>query len=161
MKSKILIVIFLISISAGYLDAQFKGPDEKYKNESFLGLFNSKNFTMQHSFEVSFMNTGYGNVSLTSYVNRMNYKISDKMNISADVRLQYSPYVSSSFGKQFAGQIQNDLTGLYLSRLAFDYKLSDNAYFKFEFNNLNGTDMYNNYYNPFSRYNDSRFVNWP
>jgi hypothetical protein len=161
MKSKILLLLLLISIYADILNAQFKGPDEKYKNSSFLGLFNSKNFTMQHSFEVGFMNSAYGNISLTSYINRMNYKISDNMNISADIKLQYSPYVSSRYGKEFAGQMQSDLTGLYLSRVAFDYKISDNAFFKFEFRNLDGSSMYNNYYNPFSGYNDSRFANWP
>jgi hypothetical protein len=160
MNKKLIIVFLILALSAGILNAQFKGPEEKYKNTPFLGLFNSKNFSMEHSFQVSFLTTGYGNVSLTSYVNRMNYKISDKMNISADVKLQYSPYVSSAYGKDFAGKMQSDLSGLYLSRLSFDYKLSENSFLKVEFRRFDQSDMMDYYSNPFSRFNDSRFANW-
>ena len=82
------------------------------------------------------------------------------MNISADVKLQYSPYVSSAYGKEFSGKLQSDLTGLYLSRLSFDYKLSENSFLKVEFRRFDESDMFGYYNNPFSMYNDSRFANW-
>ena len=160
MNNKLFIIILIFSFSAGITNAQFKGPDEKYKNSSFLGLFNSKNFTMEHSFQVGFLSSGSGNVSLTSYTNRMNYKISDKMNISADIKLQYAPFASSAYGREFSNKMQSDLSGIYLSRLAFDYKISENSYLSFEFRNLDAS-YFNDYYNnPFNKYNDSRFSTW-
>jgi len=79
----------------------------------------------------------------------MEYRFSDKLNVSADVKLQYSPYASSSFGKDYSNQLQNDLNGLTLSRLSLDYKISDNSSFRFEFRKLDGTDYYNGYGNPY------------
>jgi hypothetical protein len=160
MYNKFFIIILIFSFSAGIANAQYKGPDDKYKNSSFLGLFNMKNFTMEHSFQVGFLSAGGGNVSLTSYTNRMNYKISEKMNISADIKLQYAPFASSAYGKEFSSRMQSDLSGIYLSRLAFDYKISDNSFFRFEFRNLDA-NYFNDYYsNPFNKYNDSQFSNW-
>jgi len=94
------------------------------------------------------LSSAYGNVSLTSYVNSMNYKVTDRLNISADVKLQYAPFVSSSFGSAFAQGLQNDLNGLSLSRLSVDYKVSENSYIKLEYRKFD--DMYNyNHFNDF------------
>ena len=135
--------------------AQFKRPEDGNKinrntNNLILGIFNPKNFTMNHSYEVSMLSSQFGNVSLTSYINSMNYKVTDRLNISADVKLQYAPYVSSSLGGAFANNLQSDLNGLSLSRLSVDYKVSDNSYIKLEYRKLD--DMY--YYNHF---NDSYY----
>lgn len=148
----ILISVFVLNCTSY---AQFKKPEDGSKinrntNNLILGIFNPKNFTMNHSFQVSMLSSSFGNVSLTSYVNSMNYKVTDRLNISADVRLQYAPYVSSSLGSAFANGLQNDLNGLSLSRLSVDYKVSDNSYIKLEYRKLD--DMY--YYN---HYNDSYY----
>ena len=138
--------------------AQFKRPEDgstinRTTNNLILGIFNPKNFTMNQSFQVSMISSAFGNVSLTSYVNSMNYKVTDRLNISADVKLQYAPYVSSSFGSAFSQGLQNDLNGLSLSRLSVDYKISDNSFIKFEFRNLNDGSYYDGYgyYNPLMR----------
>ncbi len=99
------------------------------------------------------LSSGFGNVSVTSYVNSMNYKVTDRLNVSADVKLQYAPYVSSSLGSSFSKGLQNDLNGLSLSRLSVDYKVSDNSYIKLEYRKLD--DMY--YYSP---YNDFYYDRW-
>ena len=124
-----------------------------------LQFINPNNFTMNHSFNVSMVNTGTGNVSLTSYINSMNYRISDKLNISADVRFQYSPYASSIYGPDAATNLQNDLSGIALSRASLNYRISDNSYINVEFRQIDQSDYLNNYnnnyYNPFitnSRY---------
>jgi hypothetical protein len=93
------------------------------------------------------MSSRYGNVSLTSYINTMNYRVNDRLNVSADVKLQYSPYVSSSIGPSYAKALQNDLNGLSLSRVSVDYKVSDNSYIKLEFRNMD-----NAYYNGYDDY---------
>lgn len=152
---KLSLALIMLFLTANLSYSQFKDKEmtslNKSTNNLILGIFNPKNFTMKHSFEVSMLSSSYGSVSVTSYVNSMNYKISDRMNISADVRLQYSPYASSRFGQEYSTQLQNDLSGLSLSRVAFDYKISENSYLKFEYRNLKG-GYYDNYYNPF--YND-------
>jgi len=150
-KITLLLITVLFVNCVSY--AQFKRPEDgsqinRTTNNLILGIFNPKNFTMNHSFQVSMLSSAYGNVSLTSYVNSMNYKVTDRLNISADVKLQYAPFVSSSFGSAFAQGLQNDLNGLSLSRLSVDYKVSENSYIKLEYRKFD--DMYNyNHFNDF------------
>ncbi len=153
--SFLIIIALFICASAG---AQYKKPEEGSKinrstNNLILGIFNPKNFTMTQSFQVSMLSSSFGAVSVTSYINSMNYKVSEKLNVSADVKLQYSPYVSSSFGNSYAKALQNDLNGLSLSRLAVDYKISENSILKFEYRKLD--DLY--YYNHTGDYYYDRF----
>jgi hypothetical protein len=154
MKKTILIVFLVIFAFSGAYP-QFKKNDKpinKSTNSMILGIFNPKNFSMTHSFQVSMLSSKYGSTSLTSYVNSMNYKFNEKLSVSADVKLQYSPYASSVFGNQFAKNMQNDMSGLILSRLSLDYKLSENSFIKLEFRNLNDGSSYNGF-NPMF-YND-------
>lgn len=138
--------------------AQFKGYDDKgpssYKksNNLLLGFINPKNFSMKHSFNVSMMTTGYGNVSLTSYINTMSYKISDKFDVSAAVKFQYSPFASSSLGQNYSNSLQNNLSGVFLSRASLNYKISDNAFINFQYRRFDESDYFNDFYNPFSPY---------
>jgi hypothetical protein len=156
MKKIALLMIIVLALNCiSY--AQFKRPEDgstinRTTNNLILGIFNPKNFTMNQSFQVSMISSAFGNVSLTSYVNSMNYKVTDRLNISADVKLQYAPYVSSSFGSAFSQGLQNDLNGLSLSRLSVDYKISDNSYIKLEYRKLD--DM--NYYNRFNDFGYDR-----
>jgi hypothetical protein len=152
MKKPILIIL-LVFFAVFHANAQYKNPTDgksinRSTNNLILGIFNPKNFSMNHSFQVTMMSSRYGNVSLTSYINSMNYKVNDRMNVSADVKLQYSPYVSSSMGPAYAKNLQNDLNGLSLSRLSVDYKVSDNSFIKLEFRNMDGT-YYNGYYDDY------------
>lgn len=157
MKKYIAVIILCIFFSSS-LSAQYKGYDDDKQdyntnsNNLILGFINPNNFSMNHSFNVSMINTGTGNVSLTSYLNSMNYRISDKLNISADVKIQYSPYASSIYGNQAASNLQNDLSGISLSRAAVNYRISENSYLNFEFRQIDQSDyFYNNnyFYNPF------------
>jgi hypothetical protein len=99
------------------------------------------------------LNTKYGSVSVTSYVNSLNYKLNDDLNVSADISLSYSPYANSVLGSDFSSKLQNDLSGISLSRLAVDYKISENAFIKFEYRNVKNSILYDNfgYYDPFFR----------
>ena len=157
MKNIFLCIVFCVFLS-GVAFGQYK-PYDKHVNQNtnnlILGIFNPKNFSMNQSLQVSMISSRYGNVSLTALTNSMNYKFSEKLSLSADVSLQYSPYASSVFGKNASNALQNSLTGVYLSRIALDYKISDNSFIKFEFRNLNDGSYYdgfgNGYYNPFMR----------
>ncbi|MEP7146378.1 MAG: hypothetical protein ABI792_05170, partial [bacterium] len=113
---KIIAVLIVLIISSNISFAQFKGENKiptaynKSKNNLILGFINPKNFSMKHSFNVSMITTGYGNVALTSYINSMYYKISDRFNVSADVKFQYSPFASSNFGTANSTALQNNLS---------------------------------------------------
>ena len=167
MYKKIILILTVGIILTNLSYGQYKNWDKdksklnRTTNNLILGIFNPKNFSMQHSFQASMVKTQYGYVSLTSYINSLNYKISDNINVSADVKFQYSPFVSSSFGKDYSERLQKDLSGLTLSRLSFDYKISDDAYFKLEYRDLDGSNYYDDFYNPFSRYDGLHNSYWP
>ncbi|MEO6696141.1 MAG: hypothetical protein ABIY50_09490 [Ignavibacteria bacterium] len=161
---KTIAMMFAFVLISNITFAQFKGYDDKgpssYKksNNLLLGFINPKNFTMKHSFNVSMMTTGQGNISLTSYINTMSYKISDKFDVSADVKFQYSPFASSRLGLNYSNSIQNNLSGVFLSRASLNYKISDNASFNFQYRRYDESDYFNDYYNPFSAYSrNNRF----
>ncbi len=150
---KITLILIIFFFSTQLLNAQFINGKEPKINKStnlILGFINPNNFSMRHSVNVSMMSSNFGNIAVTSYINSINYKINDKMNISADVTLQYAPYANSVFGKDYSNRLQNDFSGITLSKLAFDYKISDDMFLKFEYRNLKGSyfyDPYNPYYN--------------
>ena len=140
MKRIVVGVLFVI-FSAGILNAQLIDGDSKKElnnstNNLILGIFNPNNFSMIHRFEVSVISSAYGDASVTSYINSMNYKFNDKLSVSADISLQYSPYAKSIYGSAYSEQLQKDLSGINLSRLSLDYKISDNSYLKIEYRNL-------------------------
>ena len=140
MKRIVVGVLFVI-FSAGILNAQLIDGDSKKElnnstNNLILGIFNPNNFSMNHRFEVSVISSAYGDASVTSYINSMNYKFNDKLSVSADISLQYSPYANSIYGSAYSEQLLKDLSGINLSRLSLDYKISDNSYLKIEYRNL-------------------------
>lgn len=151
---KLVLLIALVFIINSVSYSQFKRPEDgnkinKTTNNLILGIFNPKNFSMRHSFQVSMLSSRYGNMSVTSYVNSMNYKVSDRINVAADIKLQYAPYVSSSFGTSYAKGLQDDLNGISLSRLSVDYQVSENSFIKLEYRHLDESS----FYDPYNRYN--------
>ncbi len=123
MKRLVLTLFVLISISAA---AQFKEPPFKTETPKdgitsktpnmFLGFINMDNFSMHHSFGLSYSTFGGNGVSLATYTNSMMYRFSDFMSLQLDASIVTSPY--NSFGKDF----QNSLQGIYISRAAFNYR---------------------------------------
>lgn len=154
-KILILLIIFITVISiTPDLFAQYKSGKDNPVNKNtnlILGFINPANFSMRHSFQVSYLGSKYGSISVTSYINSLSYKISDKLNVSADIELSYSPYASSAFGKNYASRLQKDFSGINLSRFSLDYKISDNSFLKLEYRNIN-----NPYYDPY--YNNNYFM---
>ncbi|MDZ4710692.1 MAG: hypothetical protein SGI89_00035 [bacterium] len=152
---KIFAILAVFVLTSQLSFAQFKKYDDKkpsYKssNNLLLGFINPNNFSMRHSFNVSMMTTAYGNVSLTSYINSMNYRISNKLDVSADVKFQYSPFANSNLGSAYSTSLQKNLSGISLSRASLNYKISDNAFINFEYREVDESDYFNNNYNPFN-----------
>ncbi len=149
MKKYLFALIVLISIS---INAQFKDPafeTEKPKDgimnnssNSLFGFINPDNFSMHHSFGLSYSTFGGQGMSLATYTNSMMYKFSDKMNVQLDASFVTSPY--SSLGKDF----QNSIQGVYISRAAFSYRPWDDVSISIQYRNIP-----NYYYDPFNRYN--------
>ncbi|MFZ2323149.1 MAG: hypothetical protein WAV89_05560 [Ignavibacteriaceae bacterium] len=148
MKTYILIALFLVSVS---VNAQFKdqgltqeSPSDGIINKSsgsFLGFINPENFSMHHSFGLSYSTFAGQGVSLATYTNSMMYKFSDNMNVQLDASFITSPY--SSLGKDF----QNSLQGIYISKAAFNYKPWDDVSISVQYRS------YPNYlYSPYNRY---------
>lgn len=163
---RIIILIAVIVLTSGSSFAQFKGYDDKGpsknttgSNNLLFGFINPNKFSMNHSFNVSMVNSAYGNVSLTSYINTMNYQFNDRFNISADVKLQYSPFADNGLGSASSQALQKNLSGVFLSRASLNYKISDNSFINFEYRRIDQSDYLNNSYNPFSPYS-SYNPNW-
>jgi hypothetical protein len=154
---KMLSIIFFTCIAL--INAQYKDqpltPDIKSgivnnASSSLFGFLSSENFRMNHTFDLSYQTFGSaGNLALTTYTNKMFYKINDQLNIQADLSVVNSPY--NSFGKEFTNQIN----GFYLSRAQINYKPTEDMSIILQYRNIpagyyrGGWD----YYSPFYRSN--------
>ena len=138
MKAKIL---FILLISAGISFGQFKEELEKPKDirggiinntppSLILGFFNPENFTMNHSFNLSYTAFGNQGVSLGVYTNSMFYKINEDLDIQVDASLVTSPY--NTFGNNFSDQI----SGFYLSRAELNYRPTENSRISIQFRQM-------------------------
>lgn len=148
MKTYILIAFILVTVS---VNAQFKdqdimkeSPSEGIFNKSsntILGFINPENFSMHHSFGLSYSTFAGEGVSLATYTNSMMYKFSDNMNVQLDASFITSPY--SSLGKDF----QNSLQKIYISRAAFNYRPWEDLSISVQYRS------YPNYlYSPYNRF---------
>jgi len=165
---KLFLIIFVFAVSLA--NAQFKDDPNNQtdiksgmlKNNSFntfgsfLGFINPDNFSMHHTFDLSYSTLGGSNgMALGVYTNSMAYKFSDKLDIQTDISIVNSPY--NTFGKDFSKQIN----GVYLSRAQLSYKPTDNMRIIVEYRNVPG-GYYSPYgfggYSPF--YRDNFFNNW-
>ncbi|OGU36906.1 MAG: hypothetical protein A2315_02735 [Ignavibacteria bacterium RIFOXYB2_FULL_35_12] len=117
---------------------------------SLFGFLNSDNFTMRHSFNMSYSAFGNQGLALGVYTNSMMLKLAEDMNFQVDASIVQSPY--STFGKDF----QNQMSGFYITRAAFNYKPWDDVFISIQYRNLplsyhySDYGFYNNrFYNPF------------
>lgn len=147
MKKIILTFILFSAISFAQFKEELNKPIDIKKgilsespSPSLLGFFNPNNFSMHHSFSMSYSAFGNNGVALGVYTNSMAYQFSEKLNVEVDASLVNSPY--SSFGNGFADQIN----GIYLSRAQINYKPSENTFIMLQFRN----EPYN--YSPYGYY---------
>lgn len=102
-----------------------------------LGFINPNNFSMHHSYSLSYSAFGNNGLALGVYTNSMMYKFNDNLDIQVDASLVHSPY--STFGTQVTDQIN----GLYLSRAVLNYRPAKNFLINIQYNR-----------NPYGYYND-------
>lgn len=146
---KISFIVLLLAIIANISYAQYKDiPYEtkmklKSNNGLILGFINPKNFSLTHSFNISYMTAGNTSVSLTSYTGTISYKVLKNLNISADITMQYSPFASFGSNSSLNKEFQNSFNGINLSRVSLDYKPFKNMFIHFDYvNNKNGYYYY-------------------
>ncbi|NWF50038.1 MAG: hypothetical protein HXY49_05805 [Ignavibacteriaceae bacterium] len=161
-KLIILLVIVLSTISfAQFRENGLPKPTVKdgivdQSSGSFFNFLNSDNFMMKHTFNVSYTAGGNMGLALTTYTNSMFYRFADNLNVRADISFIHSPY--NTFGKDF----QNNLSGIYLSRAAINYRPWEDVSITLQYRNLPGSYYYNPYYGYygfgyFNQYDDDPF----
>lgn len=157
MKKMMILFAAVISLNSY---AQFKEPGfptesirdgiVDHSTGSLFGFLNSDNFTMRHSFDMSYSAFGNQGLALGVYTNSMMLKLANNMNFQVDASIVQSPY--SSFGREF----QDQLSGIYITRAAFNYKPWDDVFISIQYRNLPMAYHYSDYgfysnrfYNPF------------
>lgn len=161
MKHIWLVILFCVMI-VGTSNAQYKNENanqpsikDGYLSETAdfaFGLFNPDNFSMSHSYSMSYSTFGGNGTALGVYTNSIYYKFTDNLNIEIDASLVHSPY--SSFGDKF----QSDISGIYLSRARLNYKPTDDISIVFQYQQVpGGSYYYNPYYRGYGYYQNSMF----
>ncbi|HKI77609.1 MAG TPA: hypothetical protein VKA26_03620 [Ignavibacteriaceae bacterium] len=147
---KLLILITIIFSFSAYAQYRDKGMPTssvydgivKTDSHSLFGFLNSDNFSMSHSFGLSYMTSGGEGLSLGTYTNSIMYKFSKNLNFQLQTSIVTSPY--STLGKDF----QNSINGIYIDRAAINYKPSKDVNISLQYRQIPG-GYYNSYYNPY------------
>lgn len=118
--------------------------------ESSLSNFFQNNFSMSHSYSMSFGSVGGSFQNINAYTNTMQFAFSPRLTGRLDVSFMHSP-----FGQAGMMGSNNSLSSQVLIRNAeINYKLSDNAFLNFQYQQLPSTfGLYNPYgYNRFNSF---------
>jgi hypothetical protein len=142
-----------ISTPTNSVYAQYKEiPKEtqiklKSGNGLILGFINPKNFSINHSVNLQYVNMGSASFSLASYTATLNYDVMKNLRVSADVTMQYSPYANLGIGNSALNKdFQNSLNGINLSRVSLEYQPVKNMFINIDYVNNNNLYLYDNYY---------------
>jgi len=152
-KSYLLLLIFLINGFFFQLKSQFrtKVPNSRivdsigHNNEmNLFSLFNSNNFTMNHSFSMGMSSLGGFSNSYGTYSNSMNLKLNDKLLLNSMIY-----FVQPTNFQSYNHTINSNPSIYYNANLK--YKLSENILFQFSMSSLpssskNGLSPYRNSY---------------
>jgi hypothetical protein len=95
-----------------------------------FGLIDPNNFSMRHSFSLSYLTAGGQGLSMGMYTNSMMYKFSNDLDIRADISLMASPF--NTLGKQY----QNGLSGLFLNNAELNYRPWKNTLLQVQFRQI-------------------------
>jgi hypothetical protein len=127
----------------------------KSGNGLIFGFINPKNFSINHSFNLSYATFGNSSVSLASYTATLSYQVLKNLKLSADVTMQYSPYASLGSNNSVLNKdFQNSFNGINLSKVSLQYKPAENMFINIDYINNSNSYLYDNYYyNHFWDYN--------
>lgn len=147
MKKILLVAIVLASINcfSQFKDKNIFKPSiqEGMINNNtpslMLGFINPENFSMSHSYSMSYTTSGNNGLALGVYTNTLRYKFAENFNMQVDASLVHSPY--SSFGKNY----QNQINGIYLSGAQLNYQPWKDVNISLQYRNIPG-GFYNDFY---------------
>jgi hypothetical protein len=154
MKKMLVLAITILCISSlSYAQFRDQLPNSSNVGSSLIrpednngllfGIFNPANFSMRQSLSLSYMTVGNQGLALGMYTNRLSYKISNPLTISADVSILNSPY--SSLGSKFS----QSLNGIYLTHADLNYHPTNNFQIDLQFYQNPLARYYSPYYNPY------------
>jgi|SRR4030095_13831164 hypothetical protein len=144
-------ILNLFVVTPAY--SQFKEIPKETKtklksgNGLIFGFINPKNFSINHSFNLSYGTAGSTSVGIASYTATLNYMVLKNLKLSADVTMQYSPYASLGNNSALNKDFQNSFNGINLSRVSLQYKPAENMFINIDYINNTNSYLYNNYYN--------------
>lgn len=96
-------LFFLVMMVPALAFAQFKNQTDlpdisqaivKPGAGILFGLFNPERFHMHHTFSASYMTAGGDGMMLNSYMNTIDYRISDPLFLRMNLGIMFSPYNS-------------------------------------------------------------------
>jgi hypothetical protein len=149
MIKKYFLVLFLFTSAISF--AQFKGDDSKpidinsgILNDNPVGslfsFINPENFSMNHSFGMSYSSFGNNGFALGVYTNIISYEFSEEVNFQINTSFVNSPY--STLGENFT----NSINGVYIDNARINYYPSDKFKVSLQFSN-----------SPYGYYNRSHY----
>jgi hypothetical protein len=148
---KILIkTTFLLLLLSTIAGAQFKSQPEARSSagESLIrpddggllfGWFDPSRLTIHNSYSLSYTTSGGKGYSLGALTSNIGYQFSNSLSAQFDVSLLHSPF--NNLGGNFA----NDISGVYLTRAALNYRPSKDLFFQIQYQQLPAMYWMNNY----------------
>ncbi len=157
-------IVAIILLSSIITLGQFKGDESKPLDirsgvlsenpiSSLFSFINPNNFSMNHSFGMSYSSFGNNGMALGVYTNHIAYKFSDELDFQLDASFVNTPY--NTLGDSFTKSIN----GFYIDRAQINYRPSDDFNISLQFSN-SPMNYYNSYrYSRFSPYAYNWFDN--
>lgn len=136
---------------AGYYD--YSGPlvNERVPTvQSGLNNFFS-NIRMSHSYSMSFSSFGGNYQNLNAYTNTMQFAFNERLNGRVDVSFVHSPFG----GNQNFGGSNNIGNQVFIRNAELNYKLSDKAFIRVQYQRLPGYGYSPYGYDRFNRYRNN------
>jgi hypothetical protein len=107
-------------------------------------LFNSDNFRLSHSYELSYNSFGGQGIGLGLYTSSLRFQPSDRLAARVDIGVAHSPFGSSALQQQF-GFNQDQPAQVFIQNASLAYRPSENSIITFSFQQ----SPYGSYYSPF------------
>lgn len=134
MKKYVFFCLFILLLSPSAFTQEVEPESNVFKISSlsqkpkgiFDFLFNSSNFSMSHSYSVSFFSLGNQSMNQGLYLNTMNYRISNPLTAQVRVGFMHEP-----FGGQ--GLMGGKSGKLFLQRAMIKYQPSEKTVFTIDF----------------------------
>jgi hypothetical protein len=141
---------FLLLLLSSIAGAQFKSQPEARSSAGealirpddgglLFGWFDPSRLTMHNSYSMSYTTSGGKGYSLGALTSNIGYQFSNSLSAQFDVSLLHSPF--NNLGGNFA----NDVSGIYLTRAALNYRPSKDLFFQIQYQQLPAMYWLNNY----------------